>query len=328
MRNQIGTVILALGIAALGAMGEAERGGKPEMLWGDTSRRGQPFAKDPSVIRFGGRYLMYYSIPPYGDKRAGDGWAIGIAESRNLREWTKVGEVVPAKDYEGKGVAAPQAKVVDGAVHLFYQTYGWGPKDAICHAVSRDGLRFERDETNPIFRPEGAWSAGRAIDAEVVRYRGRWFLYAATRDPEMKVQMLTGAVSKKGFRREDWTMLGDGPLLKPELPWEKDCIEAPTTVERDGVLYMFYAGAYNNAPQQIGVARSEDGVVWKRLGDLPLLANGAEGEWNSSESGHPCVFVDEDGETYLFFQGNNDKGKTWLLSFVRIGWKGGVPYVK
>ena len=45
--------------------------------WGDTSRLGRPFAKDPSVIRFGGRYLLYYSLPPSGDGRANDGWAVG-----------------------------------------------------------------------------------------------------------------------------------------------------------------------------------------------------------------------------------------------------------
>jgi beta-1,2-mannobiose phosphorylase / 1,2-beta-oligomannan phosphorylase len=35
------------------------------MYFGDTSRLGHPFAKDPAVIRFGGKYLLYYSIPPY-----------------------------------------------------------------------------------------------------------------------------------------------------------------------------------------------------------------------------------------------------------------------
>ena len=51
-------------------------------------------------------------------------------------------------------------------------------------------------------------------------------------------------------------------------------------------------------------------------------------KWNSSESGHPGLFVDDDGETYMFFQGNNDHGKTWYLSWVKIGWKDGKPYVK
>ena len=293
--------------------------------WGDTSRLGRPFAKDPSVIRFNGRYLLYYSIPSFGDGRPKDGWAIGIAESKNLRDWTKVGEVVAETDYENKGVAAPFAKVIDGEVHLFYQTYGNGPKDAICHAKSKDGLKFDRNPTNPVFHPTGAWNSGRAIDAEVFRHDGKWYLLAATRDPGMKVQMLTGAVSSGGFDRAEWKQLGDGSLLKPELPWEQDCIEAPSVVVRGKQLVMFYAGAYNNAPQQIGVALSRDGIQWNRLSQQPFLPVGKPGSWNSSESGHPGVFVDDDGKTYLFFQGNDDKGKTWKLDFVEVKWKGNRP---
>lgn len=303
---------------------------KPKRMrpWGDRSRLGRPFSKDPCVIRLGGRYLMYYSLPPFGDGRVGDGWGIGIAESRDLLTWTRMGEVPPEGEHEGKGICAPFVMAVNGEVHLFYQTYGNGAKDAICHAVSGDGQAFRRDPTNPIFRASGGWNSGRAIDVEVVRFRGNWFLYAATRDPESRVQMLTGAVSKSGLGREDWEPLGGGPLLRPELGWEKRCIEAPSVVERDGQLFMFYAGAYNNEPQQIGCARSRDGVEWERISGEPWLAVGPAGSWNSSESGHPAVFVDADGETYLFYQGNNDRGRTWLLSFVQVDWRGGVPRVR
>lgn len=317
-------------VLTLVAFAASLAGAQPEPLmeWADSSRLGRPFSKDPSVIRFGNRYLLYYSMPAFGDGRANDGWAIGIAESRNLLDWNKVAEVT-ALPNESKGICAPFAKVIDGQVHLFYQTYGNGPKDSILHATSEDGLHFDRDLTNPIFHARGAWNSGRAIDAEVARFHNRWFLYAATRDPDSKIQLLTGAVSSgKGFSRESWKPLEDGPLLKPELKWEKNCIEAPTVVEHNGELFMFYAGAYNNEPQQIGCARSHDGIHWTRISDQPFLAAGAAGSWNSSESGHPGVFVDEDGRTYLFFQGNNDHGRTWFLSFVRIGWRGGLPVIE
>ena len=76
---------------------------------------------------------------------------------------------------------------------------------------------------------------------------------------------------------------------------------------------MFYGGGYNNEPQQIGCAVSDDGVRWTRLSDEPFLPNGAPGEWNASESGHPFAFTDDDGQVHLFFQGNNDMGQTWYL---------------
>jgi hypothetical protein len=55
------------------------------------------------------------------------------------------------------------------------------------------------------------------------------------------------------------------------------------------------------------------------------MANGKPGTWNSSESGHPGVFQDTDGQTYLFYQGNDDKGESWFLSKVKLGWKKGIP---
>ena len=296
---------------------------RPKMYYTDDSR-GRAFAKDPDVARFGGRYLMYYTI-----SRPGKGIAIGIAESRNLNDWKKVGEVLPEADYEKNGIGAPGALVRDGKLHLFYQTYGNREKDAICHAWSEDGINFTRNPTNPIFRPTGDWNCGRAIDADVIEFKGSFLLYCATRDPSYKIQKLVvaSAPADSGFRRESWKQLGSDSILEPELFWEKRCIEAASVCEHDGKLYMFYAGGYNNEPQQIGCAVSGDGVAWKRLSELPLLPNGKASEWNSSESGHPGVFADDDGRMYLFFQGNNDKGRSWFLSNMIVKWDGPMPYL-
>lgn len=320
--------LLWLPVAAPGAASPPVR--TPKMYFADGTRKGLPFSKDPSVIKFGGRYLMYFSLPPATNKAVPKGWAIGIAESADLVNWKRVSELLPAQECDANGLCAPGALVLGGQVHLFYQTYGNGPKDAICHAVSEDGLRFKRDASNPVFRPTGAWNSGRAIDAEAFPWGDRLLLYVATRDPSMKTQMLAvaGADLKSDFSRTAWKQLHDGPVLKPELEWETRCIEAPTLCRRGDTLYMFYAGGYNNEPQQIGCATSKDGIQWTRLFQEPLLPNGQPGEWNSSESGHPGVFVDDDGQTYLFYQGNHNRGATWHLSRVKIGWKDGKPFVQ
>ena len=96
-----------------------------QMMYEDTSRIGVPYAKDPHVVRFKGRYLMYYSIPPR-QWNGMEGWNIGIAESKDLINWKRVGEITPQSglEYEKKGLCAPGAIVKKGKVHLFYQTYG------------------------------------------------------------------------------------------------------------------------------------------------------------------------------------------------------------
>ncbi len=304
-------------------------GPPPRMLFGDATRHGLPFAKDPSVIRLGDRYLIYYSMAPSTNRDLPKGWAIGIAESRNLMDWQKVGEILPEQDCEKNGIVNGKALLLGGKVHLFYNSYGNGKNDGLCHAVSRDGLRFTRDPSNPILRPTGDWNAGRAIDCDAFEFGGKLWLIYATRDPSMRTQMLVAATAdlKSDFGRTAWTPLGDGPILKPELPWETRCIEAPSVIQRGDTLYLFYGGGYNNDPQQVGCASSTDGLRWTRLFSQPLIPNGQVGDWNQSETGHPGVFTDVDDRTYLFVQGNKDKGRTWFLSAYELTWQDGKPAV-
>jgi beta-xylosidase len=300
----------------------------PAMMYADTLRRGKPWSKNPFVLRLGDRYLMYSSILPVAGSQARE---IEITESRDLVHWKNVGVVRVQEPYEKNGISAPCAVIKDGKVHLLYQTYGNEKDDAICHAVSNDGItHFQRNPSNPVFRPDGAWNCGRAIDAEVFLHEGRYLLYYATRDPGYRIQMqgVAATPANTGFSRHEWRHLSvDGPILKPELPWEGECIEAASIIRRNGRLYMFYAGGYNNWPQQIGVASSHDGLSWTRLSAEPFLRNGKPGEWNASESGHPGVF-DDGLRSFLFFQGNKDNGTTWWLSNVEVGWNENGPFLK
>ncbi|RYX83353.1 glycoside hydrolase [bacterium] len=304
-----------------------------EMRYADSSR-GREISKDPTIVFFNDRYWMYYSLPPYANGVVppegvpASAWTIGIASSTDLTNWKKEGELLPAGDYEKKGLCAPGARVMNGQVHLFYQTYGNDRNDAICHATSTDGVHFTRNASNPIFHPTGSWTAGRAIDADVFPFGDRLILLFATRDKEYKIQKIGAASAplNSDFTRDKWQAESIGSVFAPELDWEKACIEAPSVIQHEGKLWMFYAGGYNNEPQQIGIATSKDGITWLRASEEPFLKNGEPGSWNSSESGHPGIFQDpKTGRTWLFFQGNKDRGATWYLSKVEVFWKNGRP---
>jgi predicted GH43/DUF377 family glycosyl hydrolase len=314
---------------------------EPKMKWGDTESKfdkdGQPipFSKDPTVVRFNGRYLMYFSLPPSDKEKKTYGWSIGIAEGSDLVQWKTIANIPPFQSCDAKGLGAPCGKVWNNKVYLFYQSYGSGAKDGICLAWSDDGIHFTPHSKNPIFKPHGDWTNTRAIDADAIIFKGKLFLYGSTRDPKGVFQKTVVAVADpEGLKDPEnklgpgaWTQAFDGAILEPELPWETKCLEATTVCQRGDSLIMFYAGGYNNDPQHIGVAKSSDGIHWTRLWNVPFIPNGPAGQWNSSESGHPGVFVDDDGRTYLFYQGNPDKGKSWYLSQVELGWKDDVPFV-
>ena len=305
----------------------------PRVCYGDPNGHD---TKDPSVVRFKGRYYLYYSV--WGGP--GKPWLVGVASSDNLRDWKYVDTLRPRTAAEQHGFCAPGARVIDGRVHLFYQSYGAGAKDAILHAVSDDGVHFERDKNaRHVFRPTGDWNNGRAIDAEAYPIGDKLMLYYATRDPAGRVQMIgvaSAPLAGGDYGMGRWTQLStDASLaIRPTVPtpldppgldlaWEQQCVEAPTLLPHGGRHYLFYAGAYNNAPQQIGVAVSGDGVRFTRLnGDRPLLPPGPPGSWNAGESGHPGSFHDDDGRDYLFFQGDNPKaGVKWHISMVPIRWQ-------
>lgn len=303
----------------------------PRMLYIDPTGRD---TKDPSVVKFKDTYYLYYSLA--GEK--GGGWTIGVATSRNLRDWAFAGRLTPETAAEKNGFCAPGARVIDGRVHLFYQSYGAGPKDAILHATSDDGVHFKREPADHVFRPHGDWTNGRAIDAEVYPIGDKLMLYYATRDPTGRVQMVgcASAPLASDCSAAHWTPVTSklDEVFRPTVPfsldpkgqdiaWEEECIEAPTLLEHDGRHYLFYAGAYNNRPQQIGVCVSDDGVNFRRLNNgRPILMPGPAGSWNAAESGHPGAFKNDDGRCYLFYQGDNPKaGVRWHLSMCPIRWE-------
>ena len=90
----------------------------------ESFRLGRPLSKDPKIIEFGGRYRMYFSLPPFAAKLAPGNtpadWSVGIAGSRDLLNWKKVGELWTEQECENRGPCTPSAIVREGKVHLVY----------------------------------------------------------------------------------------------------------------------------------------------------------------------------------------------------------------
>jgi hypothetical protein len=98
------------------SMGQS-KGKPPKMMYADSSRTGKPFSKNPFVIQFKGRYLMYSSVLPVKGSQSRE---IEITESFDLIHWKNVGFLNIQEPYEKNGISAPCALVIKGKVHVFY----------------------------------------------------------------------------------------------------------------------------------------------------------------------------------------------------------------
>ena len=154
--------VALLAFLAAPALADPPEGELPRMYYSHPSGR---HTKDPSVVHLGDTYFMYHSI-----QQADGSWGMAVATSENLLDWTHAADLDLRVPDNKAGAAAPDAIVLNGKVHLFFQSYG-GPEakivDGICYASSDDGLTFDQPESvRHLFAPAGDWNNSRAIDAE------------------------------------------------------------------------------------------------------------------------------------------------------------------
>ena len=70
-------MVMGLGMGLMVSLADAEgpaASERPRMYFADTAS-GKPFAKDPAVVKFTGKYWLYYSLSPY-QRKATPGWSI------------------------------------------------------------------------------------------------------------------------------------------------------------------------------------------------------------------------------------------------------------
>jgi predicted GH43/DUF377 family glycosyl hydrolase len=284
--------------------------------------------RDPAVVKFKDEYFLYYTT--LKDKI----YIIGIAKSRDLFHWVKVGELIPTEDYEGKGICAPFAGIDrNGNIFLLYQTNYFSLEESIAYSFSKDGVNFTKPkDINPILKIQNNWSLPRAIDADLLETGDRRFLYFATRLRDNTNEQVIGVAIAE--TKDPFNFISvDKPILKGEYKWEKSFVEAPSTCYKNGKFFMFYGGGTN--PQYVGVAISDDGLNWKKLYAEPFIApdrvldiNGLK--WEQKDATHPFFFSDGEKD-YIFFHSDYKHSENWprasAITWVEIEWCDLAPKV-
>lgn len=231
--------------------------------------KGNGVASDVSIVKDGGRYLMYHTcIARDGPPELDEGFraAICVATSPDGDTWTmaETGDsVVPGRVVGGRNgkwderIEAAFVLRTKDAFLLYYGGYTDEPGSpphveaggfpaSMGLARSTDGIHFERVQDEPIFEgtPGGP----------------------------------------------DW-----------------DAVYSPTITERDGTYHMVYAGHCYSACAPLGVrimgATSTDGVHWDKRPEPVLESRPSDPAWMSDGVAEPGYVKGDDGYWYLFFTG-------------------------
>ena len=166
--------------------------------------------------------------------------------------------------------------------------------------------QFERAGEGPVLGPgEAPWESVDVLSCEVLWDEGSKTFRMWYTGFDGERYAIGYAESEDGL---SWTRYPGNPLLVGGTSqWDQEGVGFPAVIRINGKYYMYFtilkhARAHRDAA--IGLAVSEDGLHWERLG--PVLLPEAAGEWDARAAVGPEVFITEDGVWHMLYAGGRD----------------------
>lgn len=259
-------------------------------------------AGDPTVVRHGQRYHMWYTTEGHA------GRAIGYARSDDGLQW----ENYPGNPVIEDGVGAawdaavaiqPTVVYLAGQFRMWYAGHD-GSVLGIGHATSSDGVTWMKQGVGPVLQPgaDGAWDAAGVSRPVVIHDDNQYHMWYTGYDGS--VLRIGHATGSNGVT---WTRDAVNPVLDTggAGSWDSVGVSAPAVIWDGRVFRMWYAG-HDGVASALGYATSPDGSTWTRH-PAPVLVKGAHGGWDSDGVGGPAVI--RTGSVYrMWYSGHDGAG--------------------
>lgn len=263
----------------------------------------------------GGRLRLYYSAVDGDTKR------IGVATSHDGVNFQKspanpILEPGPPGSFDQFAVTDPAVIRVRGLYYLYYAGETQDELEQIGLATSHDGIHFTKHPDNPVLEvgPPGSFDEHEVSNPMVLRRGGIWFMWYAGVSEDIESTGL--AFSLDGVQ---WTKYPGNPVLPHGPEGSFDEIEAsdPGIIRakfrhaRGALLFDYYTAVdadFSVDPEgnrSIGLAFSENGVVWQKL-DSPVLAPGEDGTFDSFRVGNAEVVLLH-GIFHMYYGGKSEE---------------------
>ncbi|WJW76294.1 hypothetical protein QVG61_04160 [Thiohalobacter sp. IOR34] len=277
---------------------------------------------DPCVIKQGDRYVMFLTsniagkwknvLPFRAESMDGIHWEI---DTRPLLSLGKRGS------FDSKKVETPSVVHFKGRYHMYYTGVGdkglRGPL-AIGHAISEDGIKWERASDVPVLKPTGNpgrdWNGYHVAEPAAVVFNNRVYLYfhasgARKNGKKPSNKSVIGlAISDDGHHfGRPVQVLEQGPRYSSDAPERYAGYSTPSALVVGTRLHLFY-DVIATRPRWTQVALhhavSSDGIKWKE--DPEPFLKREDLSWTRSEVRAPTALY-ENGRFRVWFAGHDRK---------------------
>ncbi len=301
----------------------------PSPVW-----EGNWLAGDPSIIKLGDSYLMYYtSLLITGD---GDGdnpenlqVAISVAESSDGITWDYAaprtfGESVALmNDNDSWDRVLETAFVVrhEDRFLMYYTGYEEGA-DGVNVIVSRgrvglaessDGIEFTRTADEPVIDADEPFDSDGIFSPTIVQYDGRYHMIYTGWSLDMYGYGLFGATSVDGI---SWQKQGDLLISEEDVSWSLDNPRESELVRGpDRMFYLFFTSDTDQNMSAIGLARSPEPFGPWDVYPEPLVFKTES--WEESGLIAPAVLI-EDGTARIWYMAETGSFSNFYIGYAEL----------
>jgi len=182
-------------------------------------------------------------------------------------------------------------------------------------ATSADGVNWRKQ--GQVLSPDSATWEGTYIAANgsaLAVGQELWYWYQAGRRENPRIGLARSSDGRK-WRKDPRPVLNPGPYMS----WDERAVGDPFVFQKNGWFYLYYLGQNRANQQQLGLARSRDGVAWVKLRSNPVVNIPLPGAGAASESGlgEPAVW-ERSGAYWMLYTGR-DSRENRTLALMRSG---------
>ena len=196
---------------------------------------------------------------------------------------TPVLERGPTGDWDSGDVLNPSVVSFHGRYLNLYSGFD-GKTWHTGLATSADGLTWSKQ--GKVLSPDPAtWEGDSIAGNGAVVAVGEKLLYFYQAGTPPRIGLATSTDGRS------WQRHGAAVVdLGPRGSWDERGDADPDAIQAGGKLYLYYLGQDRARRQRLGVAVSDDGVVWTKLRSNPILEPGEAGEFDENGVGEAAVW--------------------------------------